>query len=114
MSNRKPAFTDPRRPGAAVLALGVALALAGPAGAGQAEADAVLAHCRAELNVPPAVCPCLADKALALEEGQQALLAAIVSGNDATAAKLRTELPVAQVMEVGMFHVDNTPACAAG
>lgn len=102
-------FTESSRlVAAAVIAIGAAAA-AHPAAAGQAAADAILSHCQNELNVPEGTCPCLAERALALEDGQQSLLAAIVTGDDATAAQLRTQLPINQVMEVGMFHVNNTP-----
>jgi hypothetical protein len=82
--------------------------------AAEAEQQAVRHHCETELNVPPATCPCLATKAAEMSEGQQQLLAALLTGDEATAAPLRAQLPVAEQMQVAMFHVHQTPACAGG
>ncbi|MGH6923284.1 MAG: hypothetical protein ACRED5_06045 [Propylenella sp.] len=82
--------------------------------AAEAEQQAVRNHCQTELNVPPGACDCLAGKAAEMSEGQQQLLAAILSGDDARAASLRATLPVAEQMQAGLFHVHQTPACAGG
>jgi hypothetical protein len=85
-----------------------------PVFAAEAEQQAVREHCETELNVPAGTCPCLATKAAEMNEGQQQLLAAMLTNDEATATRLRTQLPVDQVMQVGMFHVHQTPACAGG
>jgi hypothetical protein len=90
------------------------LCAAAPALAGEAEQQAVLSHCETELDVPAGTCPCLAEKAAGMTEGQQELLAAMLTGDDARATRLRTELPLQEVMQVGMFHVQQTPVCASG
>jgi hypothetical protein len=82
--------------------------------AAEAEQQVVREHCQTELNVPPGACDCLAGKAAEMSEGQQQLLAAILTGDDARAAPLRATLPVGEQMQVGMFHVQQTPACAGG
>jgi hypothetical protein len=94
---------------AAIIGGGVSLAVAA-----EAEQQAVRNHCQTELNVPPGTCDCLAGKAAEMSEGQQQLLAATLAGDDARAASLRATLPVAEQMQVGLFHVHQTPACAGG
>jgi hypothetical protein len=82
--------------------------------AGEPEQQAVQLHCETELDVPAGTCPCLSGKAAGMTEGQRQLLAAMLTNDDATATRLRSELPIQEVMQVGMFHVQQTPACAGG
>ena len=86
----------------------------GPVLAGPAEQDAVRVHCESDLNVPPGTCDCLAGKTGEMSEGQQRLLAAMLTSDEATAAGLRAELAVQETVEVATFHLHQVPACAGG
>lgn len=82
--------------------------------AGEAEQQAVRAHCEADTNLPGGICDCLVGKASEMTEDQQAVLAAMASGDDAEAARLRAALPPEQLMQVGMFYVNEPRNCAGG
>jgi len=95
--------------------LAAAMVLAGSTAlAGEAEQQAVRAQCEAEMTVPAGVCDCLGGKAAELTEGQQQLLFAMVTHDDARAASLRGQLSVQETVQVATFHVHQVPACAGG
>jgi hypothetical protein len=87
---------------------------AAPAFAGAAEQEAVRADCTANLNVPAGTCDCLAGKAANMTEGQQQLLAAMLTHDEPRATALRAQLPVQEQVQVATFHLHQVPACAAG
>ena len=93
----------------AIMVLSGGLALAG-----ETELEAVRAQCEAEMTVPAGTCDCLKGKAADMTEGQQQLLAAMVTHDDAGAAPLRAQLSVQEQMQVATFHVHQVPACAGG
>jgi hypothetical protein len=82
--------------------------------AAEAEQQAVRAQCQAEMTVPAGTCDCLAGEAAELTEGQQQLLAATVTHDDAMAVSLRAQLSIQETMQVATFHVHQVPACAGG
>lgn len=99
---------------ATVLLLPVAAMLLSAALAGEPEQQAVRTHCEADTNLPAGICDCLVGKAAEMTEDQQALLAAMATGDDAEAARLRGQLPPEQLMQVGMFYVNEPRICAGG
>lgn len=63
--------------------------------------------CTANANMPDGVCECMAE--LAEEEispDAQELLLAILQGDEDTAAELRSEIPIAEAMQAGMFMTE--------
>jgi hypothetical protein len=80
--------------------------------AGGGDIETIRTQCAAKLTMPPGGCDCIADKAGALNDPQQAFLAATLEDNDAEAARLRADLTVAELTEAGMFFAQAPAACA--
>jgi hypothetical protein len=69
--------------------------------------------CTANSNLSEATCACSAAKARSeLTPDGFALLVATLEGNDAEAAKLRSSLPIDQIMKAGTFMTRGPAACA--
>jgi hypothetical protein len=70
--------------------------------------------CAASSNLSAAVCACSAAKARSeLTPDGFALLVATLEGNEPAAAKLRSKLPIDQVMKAGTFMTRGPAACAS-
>ena len=85
-----------------------------PAFADADDLETLRTECAAQLNLPSAVCDCIADKAGELSESQQAFLAATVSQDFAAAGEVRTQMSIAEVTEAGMFMAGSPQGCAKG
>jgi hypothetical protein len=70
-------------------------------------------ECGTQLKMPPAACTCLKDKAAALNDGQQAFIAAVVSKDKPTQQDLTQGMTVQELTQAGMF-MTNAPAQCAG
>jgi len=69
--------------------------------------------CEAGSNLSAAVCTCSAAKArLELTRDGFSLLVATLEGDETAAAKLRSKLPIDQVMKAGTFMTRGPAACA--
>ena len=69
--------------------------------------------CTASSNLSAAICECSAAKARSeLTPDGFSLLVATLEGNEPAAAKLRSKLPIDQVMKAGMFMTRGPAACA--
>lgn len=80
---------------------------------GSAEQDRIAKSCEAQTNMGPALCRCVAGKAASeLSSGGFRFLLASVEGDDATAASLRTQLPVQEMMQAGTFMTRAPAQCA--
>jgi hypothetical protein len=89
------------------------VAFSGPAFAAERSEEDFVKACTASSNLSPAVCECSAKKAQAeLTPGGYSLLVAMLEGNDAAAAQLRSTLPLEQVMKAGTFMTRGPAQCA--
>lgn len=69
--------------------------------------------CTASSNLSAATCACSAAKARSeLTPDGFSLLVATLEGDEAAAAKLRSKLPIDQVMKAGTFMTRGPAACA--
>jgi hypothetical protein len=71
------------------------------------------AECGTQLKLSAAGCACLRDKAAALNDGQQAFIASVVSKDKATQKDLTQGMTVQELTQAGMF-MTNAPAQCAG
>ena len=71
------------------------------------------AGCAEQLQMSPAQCACLKGKAAALNDGQQAFVAAVVSRDKMTQRDLTQGMTVQELTEAGMF-MTNAPSQCAG
>lgn len=71
-------------------------------------------ECGVQLGMSPAQCACLKGKASALNEGQQAFIAAVVSKDKATQQDLTQGMTVQELTEAGMFMTNAPAQCARG
>ena len=102
-------------PKAAAVVGGLTLAVSAHAALADAGALQTLgAECAAQLNLPPPACDCIVDKAAALNDNQQAFLAASVTKDQATADALRGQMTVQELTEAGMFMTTSPQACMQG
>jgi hypothetical protein len=70
--------------------------------------------CAASSNLSTAVCGCSATKARAeLTPDGFSFLVATLEGNETAAAKLRSRMPIDQVMKAGTFMTRGPAACAS-
>jgi hypothetical protein len=87
--------------------------------AAQALADAghletLRSECASQLNLPAGACDCIAEKAGALSDNQQAFLAATVTKDVATAATLRMQMSIEELTAAGMFMASSAQTCSQG
>ncbi len=91
----------------AVAAFVAASAQAGPT------ADAAIASCLAELNVPDEVCVCIGERAEEeLSENEQAFFLAMIAGNQTAADSLRGGMTINEMTTVAMFMSMAPQECA--
>jgi hypothetical protein len=90
------------------------IAASTPSFAGSGDIETIRAQCKQKLTMPPGGCDCIAEKAGALGDAQQAFLAATLEDNEAEAARLRGNLTIAELTEAGMFFAQAPAACAQG
>jgi hypothetical protein len=98
------------------IALAVVSTLAVPMPSQADEGDLQVLHdsCLTSLNVPPGVCECIAETAASdLNDKQQAMVAAMVSGDQAQSAVLRGELTIEEITAAAGFMTNAPAACAA-
>ena len=62
----------------------------------------------------PAQCACLKGKAAALNEGQQAFIAAVVSQDKASQTNITQGMTVQELTEADMFMTNAPAQCAKG
>ncbi|MCW5713464.1 MAG: hypothetical protein KIT43_02965 [Bauldia sp.] len=93
---------------------GLCLAAGGPARAAPEDVTTIVERCEATMNVPPGVCACLGEKASALTELQQRVLAAMLLDDQPLLATLRPQMSIPEATGVATFFVTQTPACAMG
>jgi hypothetical protein len=91
-----------------------ALTSAAPALAGPAHLETLRTECASQLNLPSGACDCIAEKAGALSENQQAFLAATVTKDVATAATLRMQMSIDELTAAGMFMATSAQTCTQG
>ncbi len=100
------------------IALGVgalfSAAIITPAAAGPEEVEAVRALCRTQLNVPEAICDCLAGKAAAMTDAQQIFIVGTLQGDAAKVDSARGSLGPQETMAAATFMVSQPAACARG
>jgi hypothetical protein len=90
------------------LLLAVAPAAAGPA-------DTIEAECLAQLNMPPAACRCIGERAVSeLNANQVEMFIAMVTKDDATSARLRSQMPVNELTQTAMFMTSAPQRCMGG
>ena len=70
-------------------------------------------ECGVQLKLPPAACACLKGKAAALNDGQQAFIASVVSKDKTTQKDLTQGMTVQELTQAGMF-MTSAPAQGAG
>jgi hypothetical protein len=100
---------------AATVAVGLILAASAmPAFADAGALEALGAECATQLKLPPPACQCIVDKASALNDNQQAFLAASVTKDEATAATLRGQMTIDELTQAGMFMTTSPQACMQG
>jgi hypothetical protein len=92
----------------------VLASLAFPALADTAALETLRSECAAQLKLPPAACNCIVDRAAALNDNQQAFVAASVTKDEATAATLRGQMTIEELTQAGMFMTTSPQACARG
>jgi hypothetical protein len=99
----------------AILITGLILAVSGvPAFADADAIETLRRECAAQLNLPPAGCDCIAEKAGELNDNQQAFVVASVTKNEAAAAALRSQLTMTELTEAGLFMTTSPQACMQG
>jgi hypothetical protein len=99
----------------AVIAASLAVAAsAAPALADAGHLETLRTECAAQLNLPAGACDCIAEKAGALSDNQQAFLAATVTKDVATAATLRMQMSIEELTQAGMFMADSAHGCTQG
>jgi len=94
-----------------------AIALAGAiaeANAGPDEVEQVRSLCMSQLNVPDAICDCLAGKAAEMTDDQQVFIVGTLEGDPAKVDSVRASLGAQEVMQATMFMVNQPSACARG
>jgi hypothetical protein len=69
-------------------------------------------ECGSQLQMSPAQCACLKGKAAALNDGQQAFIAAVVSKDKATQKDLTQGMTVQELTQAGMFMTNAPAQCA--
>ncbi len=92
----------------------VVVASAAPALADPAHLETLRSECASQLNLPAGACNCIAEKAGALSDNQQAFLAATVTKDVATAATLRMQMSIEELTAAGMFMADSAQTCSQG
>jgi len=70
------------------------------------------AECGTQLRMSAAGCACLKGKAAALNDGQQAFIAAVVSKDKATQKDLTQGMTVQELTAAGMFMTSAPAQCA--
>lgn len=87
---------------------------AGSALAGET-ADIAKQSCLTELQMPEAICSCIAASAEAdLNAAEQEFFVAMITGNTAAAASLRPNMTFGEMTNVATFMSDTPQACAMG
>lgn len=98
----------------ALAALQACAVIQGAAASDRNDTDFIGA-CVASSNLPEAVCACSAAKARSeLSPDGFSLLVATLEGDEAAAAKLRSNLPMDQIVKASTFMVRGPAACAGG
>ena len=93
---------------AAALLLAAGQSSAGPA-------DTIENECNTQLNLPAGACACIGRKAVAeLNDQQVEMFIAMITNDEATAARLRGEMPVNEMVQTAMFMQGAPQACAGG
>jgi len=82
--------------------------------AGAGDLETLRTECAAQLNLPSGACDCIAEKAGALSDNQQAFLAATVTKDVAAAATLRMQMSIQELTEAGMFMANSAQTCSQG
>lgn len=76
---------------------------------------AIIASCKARLNLPPNGCNCIADKAAKdFNKQQYAFFMSIISGNKAKSAQLRRTMSVTDLTQVASRMTKMPTECARG
>lgn len=92
---------------AIVSILGLGQALAGTA-------ETMEQNCLARLNLPPKACACVGNRAeIELSPGQQALVIAMITQDQAASDRLRGELSVAEITRAASWMTRTPAHCAA-
>ena len=100
--------------GAGLAGIALLASVARPAVADQGAVDTLRAECAIQLNLGAGGCNCIAETAASeLSDAQQALVAAMVSQDQATAATVRSAMSVQEISEAAMFMVNTPKRCAA-
>lgn len=105
---------DSGRPLALLALAGLCLAAAGPALSAPEDIATIVERCGATMNVPPGICTCLGEKAAALTDLQQRVLAAMLLDDQPLLATLRPQMSIPEATAVATFFVTQPAACAAG
>lgn len=96
----------------AIGCVGLMLSMAST-GADNADIERLANSCQEQTNMGKALCACVAEKAAKeLSSGGFRFLLASVEGDDATAASLRAQLPVPEMMQAGTFLSRAPAQCA--
>ena len=69
-------------------------------------------ECAAQLNLPPAACVCIRDKAATFNDIQQAFLAAMVTKDKVTQGQLAQDMTMQEMTEAGMFMTTAPADCS--
>jgi len=98
-----------------IAAAALALSLtAGAATAGET-ADIAMQSCLNELQMPQAICTCIATSAEEeLNPAEQQFFIAMITSDNAAAANLRNTMTVGEMTNVATFMSDTPQACAMG
>ena len=92
----------------------MAFGLSATAWAGAVEQGAIKDGCLKSTNWPESACQCMADKAGALDDTQQAFLAATLNGDADQVTAIRATMSVQQMTEAAMFVTNTGPSCFGG
>lgn len=76
--------------------------------------DKITSLCQQKLDVPPEICGCIgkASETQLMSDDERAMVIAILSGDEATAKRFRSSLPVDAMMRAGMFMATAPNNCA--
>jgi hypothetical protein len=97
-----------------VLLTFASLAVPGLALASPADLATIESECGPQLKMSPAACACIKGKASALNDGQQAFVAAVVTKNKSAQKDIMQNMTVAEMTEAGTFMTTAPAECGKG
>lgn len=92
----------------------VTILLAAPASAGPEDLKLIAEQCGAKTGMNASSCACIAEKAEALKDRQQAMIAAMLTQNVKAGSQIQLELSMEELTETGQFMASVPMKCAAG